>query len=51
LAVRLANDAAWRHSVRQRIRQGKGQVYRDMRPVAALGDFLAEAARRHAPRG
>ena len=45
IAVRLARDKAWRSSVKGRIKERKGRLYRDRRPIEALEAFLDRVAR------
>ena len=43
-AARLANDPAYRSSIRDRIAAGKHRIYGDRAPIEALERFLSEAA-------
>jgi len=45
VAVRLAQDKAWRAAIRTRMAENKHRVYRDSACVAALGEFLRKAVR------
>lgn len=45
IAVRLGKDAAWRRSLRSRIAESKHRIYCDPECIAALSDFLEQAAR------
>lgn len=45
LAVRIATDAAWRADLKRRVSENKHRLYRDMSAIAALEDFLDNAAR------
>jgi predicted O-linked N-acetylglucosamine transferase (SPINDLY family) len=45
LAVRIANDAAWRSAIKRRIEQDKSKLYRDRACIAALENFLERAVR------
>jgi protein O-GlcNAc transferase len=42
LAVRLATDAAYRASVRERMQKARGSLFEDLAPIRALEDFLVE---------
>jgi predicted O-linked N-acetylglucosamine transferase (SPINDLY family) len=45
IAVRLAQDAAWRADVQSRMSQHAGRVYRDQACISALQDFLDRVGR------
>jgi protein O-GlcNAc transferase len=47
LAVRLARDAAYRQSVRQRIASSRPILFDDIAPVRALEDFLHNVVKRN----
>ncbi|MEM7591014.1 MAG: tetratricopeptide repeat protein [Cyanobacteria bacterium P01_A01_bin.83] len=42
IAIRLGQDAAYRHYIAQQIAQNKNKIYGDKSPVRALEDFLFE---------
>ena len=44
IAVRLGKDEAWRRSLRQHIAASKHRIYCDQECIAALSDFLWQAA-------
>ena len=44
IALRIAQDAAWRESVVQRISAGRGRLFHDASAIRALERFLAEQA-------
>ncbi len=44
IAVRLARDRVWREAISARIAANKQRVYRDRSCIAALEDFLVQAA-------
>lgn len=45
IATRLAQDEGWRRSLRDRIAANKHRIYCDPECIAALSDFLEQAAR------
>jgi predicted O-linked N-acetylglucosamine transferase (SPINDLY family) len=45
IAVRLANDCAWRAAIKAKIARCKHVLYRDRATIAALENFLENAAR------
>lgn len=44
LAVELAQDAAYRRHIRERIERSRQVLFEDIAPIHALEDFLTEAA-------
>jgi predicted O-linked N-acetylglucosamine transferase (SPINDLY family) len=46
IAVRLANDVAWRNTIRQKVSDRRHLLYADSTPVRALEDWLDEIVRR-----
>jgi CRISPR-associated protein Csy1 len=49
IAVRVANDTAWREGLCARLADGSRRVFDDPAPVAALAEFLERAAAPDAP--
>jgi hypothetical protein len=47
-AVRLARDPDWRLAMRRKMSENRHRLYRDTACIAALEDFLEQAARRPA---
>ena len=45
IATRVANDAPWRNALRARVRDGRGRVFNDAAPVAALASALEALVR------
>ncbi len=50
IAARIATDAAWRDALRTRMRDGRGRVFNDAAPVAALAAALESQVRSGAAR-